>query len=304
MAKLPHEAGRDHESAAEDDRRAVHDVPHRLELTLPVLQAAFEVGHGAPGILDVQPHVLARIEVVLELEPAVGPEGDLLAEPVVHRGQRLVDVGHAPLGDLAELFGHQRGGRQGDGSLLLVGSYPGSIEHVLQERPLGLGKRLEVEMRGPACKGGRTIGVHADKLQPLRENLPVARLHLVREQEHQPRLEPIVGWVHEYAAPAQQVRLLFEEQVAHCEHERVAGVHEHGSRKARLVERLERYLLEADTVIPLQNRLALSAVPARDPAVSLVYRCWHVGDLKAAELARVDRAPSCSKAFRKNVRTK
>ena len=84
----------------------------------------------------------------------------------------------------------------------------GALSTSLQERSLGLGKRLEIEMRGPARKGRRAVGVHPDELQPLRENLPVTRLHLVREQEHQPRVEPVVGRVDEHAALAEQVGVL------------------------------------------------------------------------------------------------
>ena len=159
---------------------------------------------------------------------------------------------------------------------------PGGVEHVLEEGPLGLGKRLQVEMRGPARKRGRAVGVHPDELQPLGKHLPVTRLHLMRKQEHQPRVEPVVGRVDEHRAAAEQIGVFFQEHVAHGEHERMPGVHQHGTREARLVERLQRFLLEADAVIPFQDRLGLAAVPARDATITLADGGRNVGNLESA----------------------
>ena len=60
-AQLAEQARRNDQRTTEDDRRAVGDVPHRLEFLLAALQPAFEVVDGAPGVFEVQPHVLARL---------------------------------------------------------------------------------------------------------------------------------------------------------------------------------------------------------------------------------------------------
>ena len=100
-ASLRSKPGRNDERTAEHDRRAVDDVAHRLEFLLPVLQTAFEVGDRAAGVFQIQPHILAGRLIVLELHPAVGPEGDFLGEPFVDGGERLVDMGDAAIGHFA-----------------------------------------------------------------------------------------------------------------------------------------------------------------------------------------------------------
>ena len=71
------------------------DVAHRLQFLLAALQPAFEVGDRAAGVFEIEPHVLAGLAVLLELHPAVRPEADLLGQPLVDGGERLVDVGDA-----------------------------------------------------------------------------------------------------------------------------------------------------------------------------------------------------------------
>ena len=74
------------------------------------------------------------------------------------------------------------------------------------------------------------------------------------------------------------------------EHQRMTGVHEHGAGKARLVERLDGFALEADALVALEHRLVLAAIAPGDPAVALADRGRNMGDLEAAGLARMDRA--------------
>ena len=82
----------------------------------------------------------------------------------------------------------------------------------------------------------------------------------------------------------------FEEHVGHGEHQRVAGVHEHGAGEAGLVERLEGVAGEGDAVVALEDRLLLAAIAAGEPAVPFADRGGNVGDLEALGLAPVDRA--------------
>ena len=113
---LSHQAGRNDESAAKHDRRAVVHVPHGLEFLLAVFQPAFQIVDGALDVVEIQPHVFAGRLIVLELDPAVGPEGDFLGQPFVDGGEGLVDMGDAAVGDFVEVLGNKRGGGQGDGA--------------------------------------------------------------------------------------------------------------------------------------------------------------------------------------------
>ena len=130
------------------------DVAHRLEFLLAVLQPAFEVGDGAADVFEVQPHVFAGFLIVLELDPAVGPEGDFLGQPFVDGSERLVDMGDAAFGDFAEVLRDERGGGEGERALLLIGANPRRGEHVLEQGAVGVGKRFEVEVRCPAGERG------------------------------------------------------------------------------------------------------------------------------------------------------
>ena len=58
----------------------------------------------------------------------------------------------------------------------------------------------------------------------LESTWSVAGFDLVGEQKEQMRLFAIVGRVHENGALAEKVAVLFQNQVAHGEHQRVAGM--------------------------------------------------------------------------------
>lgn len=45
----------------------------------------------------------------------------------------------------------------------------------------------------------------------------------------------------------------------------MAGVHQHGSRDARLIRRLNRFFLKADPLIALQDRLLVASIAAGEP---------------------------------------
>ena len=68
------------------------------------------------------------------------------------------------------------------------------------------------------------------------------------------RLLAIVGRVHEDGALAEEVAVLFQQQVAHGEHERVAGMEHGGEGQARLVERADGFFGEADALVALAAR--------------------------------------------------
>ena len=84
-------------------------MAHGQEFLLSVFQAAFEIGDCAPGIFKIQPHVLAGFLIFLELDPAVGPEGDFLGQPFVDGGKGLVHMGDAAFGDFLKMLRHERG---------------------------------------------------------------------------------------------------------------------------------------------------------------------------------------------------
>ena len=107
------------------------------------------------------------------------------------------------------------------------------------------------------------------------------------QQEEQRRFKALVGRVDQHSALTQQVRVLLQDHVGHREHQRMAGVHEHRSGKAGLVERLNGVALEADALVALQDRLVLAAIAPGDSAVTLADRRRDVGDLEAPGLARM-----------------
>ena len=208
-------------------------MAHGLEFLLPVLQAAFEVGDGAAGVFEIQPHVLAGFLIFLELDPAVGPEGDFLGEPLVDGGKRLVHMGDAALGDFLEVLGHERRGGEGEGSLLLVGANPGRGEHVLEQRPVG--SRQAVPGRG-AVPSRQTMaepsGATRTNCRRLERTWPSPDLISWVSRKSSHGSSPIVGRVDEDGALAEQVAVLFQQHVADGEHERMAGM-DHARRRAR-----------------------------------------------------------------------
>ena len=78
--------------------RAVDDVSHRLQARLPARPGGFR------GQLTVRRAFsrlrrtsLSCLAILLELEPAVLPESDLLAEALMDSSERLVNMGNAPV---------------------------------------------------------------------------------------------------------------------------------------------------------------------------------------------------------------
>jgi len=196
-------------------------------------------------------------------------------------------VGDAAPGHLAEVLRHEGRGRERERALFLVGADPRRIQQVREQRPVGGRERLQVEVRRPAGEHGRPVGRDADELQPLGEDLVVAGADLVGQQEEQVRLVAAVGRVYQERPLAQQVAVLLEQQVAHGEHERVAGMQHGGERRARPVERSHRVLGEADALVTFQDRGQLAAVAPGDDAVAVADSDRDVGDLEAGPLARV-----------------
>src|SRR5205823_4065554 len=98
------------------------------------------------------------------------PEGDLLAKALVHRGECLLDMGDAPVRDLLIVLRHKRLGSERERPRLLASSDPGRREYVLQQYPLALRERLEVQVRRPPSERGFAIRSHAHELQALGED--------------------------------------------------------------------------------------------------------------------------------------
>ena len=99
-----------------------------MEFLLSVLQAAFKIGDGAAGVFKVQSHVLASFLIFLELDPAVGPEGDFLGEAFVDGSERLVHMGDAAVGDFLKMLRHERGGGESEARAV-----PGRHESMAQQ---------------------------------------------------------------------------------------------------------------------------------------------------------------------------
>ena len=290
-AQLAEQARRHDEAPPRIDRRAVLHMPHGLEFLLAAFEPASQVVERLLDVVEIEPHVLARREVVLELDLAVGPEGDFLGEPFVNGGERLIDMLDAAVGDFLEVFGHERARRRARRP-----SAPGRCE--------SMGRRA-----GPRASG-RSVGASGSRsrcgAQPANAAEPsgFTRMNCIRFESMAPSpdftscvsrnishgLVRVVGRIDQHGSLPEQVGVLFEEHVGHGEHQRVAGVHQHGAGKARLVERLEGIACEGDAVVTLQDRLLLAAVAAREPAVAFADRGGNVGDLESPGFATVDRA--------------
>src|SRR4030095_4598491 len=93
--------------------------------------------------------------------------------------------------------------------------------------------------------------------------------------------------------------MLFQQNVTHRQHQRVTGVKHYSERRAWFIERPHRFLGKADTFVAFEYGGNFAAVTPGDHAVALAYGCWNVGDLKAAGLARVNRAPQRCKSLHK-----
>ena len=187
-------------------------------------------------------------------------------------------------GDFAEVLGDERCGGEGEGALL-----PGRREsRARRARPSSsgrsaVGKRFEVEVRCPAGKGGRAVGADADELQPLGEHGAVAGLDLVGEQEEQRRLD-------RPRRPGRRGPRPGAAGCACCSSSMSLtasisgwpGCISTARGEARLVERLNGILGEADALVALQDGLVLAAIAPGDPAVALADGGGDVGDLEAA----------------------
>ena len=99
------------------------------------------------------------------------------------------------------------------------------------------------------------------------------------QQEKEPRLRALVCRVHQNRALAQQICVLLKNHVGHGEHQRMAGMHQHGATEARFFKRLNSSALETDAVVAFQHRLLLPAIAACDAVVPLAYSDRNMSDL-------------------------
>ena len=124
-------------------------------------------------------------------------------------------------------------------------------------------------------------GRDTDELEALGEHLVIAGFDLVGEQEKQMRLFAVVGRVHKDGALTEEVAVLFQNQVAHGEHKRVAGMEHCGEGRAWLVERPDSFASEADALVTLEDGGEFAAVTAGDDAVALADGRRNMRDLEA-----------------------
>ena len=86
------QATRDDQHAAEDHRRQRRELRLQLESLQPLPEPRAQILGSAARLARVQPGAgLAGLLLVLKLQKAVIPVGDLLGEPVLHRGLGLAD---------------------------------------------------------------------------------------------------------------------------------------------------------------------------------------------------------------------
>ncbi len=111
------------------------------------------------------------------------------------------------------------------------------------------------------------------------------------------RLLALVSRVHEDGALAEEVAVLFQQQVAHSEHEGVAGMEHGGEGKPRLVERADGFFREAHALVALQHGGEFAAVAPGDAAIALADGGRDVGDLEAGGLSRIHRTAQRRKGF-------
>ena len=113
------------------------------------------------------------------------------------------------------------------------------------------------------------------------------------------RFLSIIDRVHKDCTLAEKVTVLFQQQVADGEHERMTGM-EHGSEGgAGFVERADSFFGKADALVAFKNRGEVAAVAAGDEAVTLADGGRDVGDLESPGLSRVNCATQRFKSFHK-----
>ena len=101
----------DHEPA-QHHRRQRRDLRFAVQLGEAPLEPRLQVVGAAAGLLRVEPGAgLAGLLLELELLGAVVPVGDLLGQPVLHRGAGLLDPREPPAAHLGDVLGnHVRDG--------------------------------------------------------------------------------------------------------------------------------------------------------------------------------------------------
>ena len=252
---------------------------------------ALEVIGPLAGLARVELGVgLAGLLLELELLGAVVPVGDLLGQPVLHRGFGLGDELELGVPHLLEMLRHDLGDGVALRLLLDLAVDPralGPIEDRLHAR-LALGQRPVVEVGRVVNVAGRPVGVELDVEHPLGDDAALARagearvLDRVLDVEQHARLGPRVALVHQHRAALEQVAVAFEREVDDRVEQRMARADEGGQ---RLAVRRHQGLLEGDALVAGQHRLADA-----DQAVAVAHRGRDVGDLVAARLALLGRA--------------
>ena len=81
--------------------------------------------------------------------------------------------------------------------------------------------------------------------------------------------------------------MLFEHHVADSEHQGMAGMDHLGKGCVGSVERANRFLHETDTLVTLQYRGELAAIPSGNLPVPLADECRDVGNLESTRFAGI-----------------
>ena len=204
-----------------------------LQLLQPLLQPRLEVVGPLAGLARVEPGVgLPGLLLELELLGAVVPVGDLLGQPVLHRGFGLVDQLELARRAPPEVLRHD----MGDGvALRLLLQLPrrsrhtraarGSPQRRARRRPAAgsRGRARSADVR--ACP----VGVESRRRASAWRRPALARagearvLDRVLKVEQHPRLGARVALVHQHRAALQQVAVALEGEVDDRVEQRMAG---------------------------------------------------------------------------------
>jgi len=233
--------------------------------------------------------------------PAV-PVVDLLGEPVLDGGQRLVDQRLVALAQGLHMAGHKLGDGVGPHPLLkLLAVQPLAFQHGLEARPFLGGARAVVQVGRVAgvAHGPRAVDLHEVHFFGDRRVVIAgaeAVLHLLLQVEEGARPVAGVGVIDQDRALPEHALVALQDQVDHRVQQRVAGAEEVG---VGLAGHVDQVLVEADALVLLQHRdgrlqrFGVAADRRRDAR-----------DLVAARLAVADHAaqlPECLHEKRADV---
>ena len=225
-----------------------------MKLLLAAFQPRFQVVEVAPGVFQVEPHILPGSFVVGEPDVTIRPEVDFLGQTLVDGSKGFVHVGNPSPCHFIEVLGHQSCRGQRECPLFQAGSQPRGGQHLRQQRTLPAAQGFKVQVGSPTGEARAAVGLHAHELEALGYDLPVAGFHFVGDEEKQGRLVAVVGRIDQNGSLPKQVDVLFQQHVGCGHHQRVSGMDQAGERQARFFHRANRAFSKADALVAFKYR--------------------------------------------------